>query len=65
MRGSTLSNAEADITATFLVVGTVVHQQLRRPGTVQTQNPKGATTVAAGSAVNITVSTCSGGGHPK
>jgi hypothetical protein len=35
------------------------------PGSVQTQGPSGGSTVVPGSAVDITVSTCTGGGEPK
>jgi beta-lactam-binding protein with PASTA domain len=35
------------------------------PGTVQSENPSSGTSVAPGSTVNITISTCTGGGNPK
>ncbi|HYU84101.1 MAG TPA: PASTA domain-containing protein, partial [Kribbellaceae bacterium] len=61
-----LSSAANAITATGLAVGTVGStDNCVDPGTVQVQNPSGGTAVAPGSAVNLTISTCNGGGDPK
>jgi hypothetical protein len=60
------SLAVAAIHAAGLVVGTVSHiDNCVDPGTVQTQHPAGTSVVAPGSAVNLTVSACSGGGPNK
>jgi hypothetical protein len=62
----TKSQAVAAIHAAGLVVGTVSSlNNCVDPGTVQSQNPTGASVVAPGSAVNLTVSACTGGGLPK
>jgi hypothetical protein len=59
-------DAVREIHAAGLTVGAISHiNNCVDPGTVQVQNPRGGTTVAQGSAVRITISTCTGGGHPK
>ena len=64
--GDTGKNAAAKIHLAGLTVGDISQvNNCVDPGTVQVQNPKGGTTVAQGSTVQFTISTCTGGGHPK
>jgi len=59
--GLTQSPAVAQIHAAGLTVGAIAHPNTCiDPGIVQTQHPAPGTTVAPGSAVNITIPTCNG-----
>jgi beta-lactam-binding protein with PASTA domain len=64
--GDTEEDAVAEIHAAGLTVSNISHiNNCVDPGTVQVQNPKGGTAMAQGSTVHITISSCTGGGHPK